>query len=128
MTLWSRATLKSAIVPGGIILAVASLFIQHSWVSLSPSALTFSYYAVFVAALALSLRFRSLRIVFGAVILLLAHYALTAKGPAFHTGAGRTAFEAVALLVPLDFARAAMRVTPRRRRQVGPSRRSPRSP
>jgi len=103
MTLWSRATLKSAIVPGGIILAVASLFIQHSWVSLSPSALTFSYYAVFVAALTLSLRFRSLRIVFGAVVLLLAHYALTAKGPALHTGAGRTAFEAIALLVPLDF-------------------------
>src|SRR5690242_13612246 len=47
MTLWSRATLKSAIVPGGLILAVASLFIQHSWVSLSPSALAFSYYAVF---------------------------------------------------------------------------------
>lgn len=103
MTLWSRATLKSAIVPGGLILAVASLFIQHSWVSLSPSALTFSYYAVFVAALALSLRFRSLRIVFAAVVLLLAHYALSAKGPALHTGAGRTACEAVAILVPLDF-------------------------
>jgi len=103
MTLWSRATLKSTVVPGGLILAVASLFIQHSRVSLSPSALTFSYYAVFVAALALSLRFRSLRIVLGAVVLLLAHYALTAKGPALHIGAGRTAFEAVALLVPLDF-------------------------
>src|SRR5437899_5177451 len=103
MTLWSRATLKSAIVPGGLILAVASVFIQHSWVSLSPSALTFSYYAVFVAALALSLRFRLLRIVFGAIVFLLAHYALAVKGPVLHVGAGRTAFEAIALLVPLDF-------------------------
>jgi diguanylate cyclase (GGDEF)-like protein len=103
MQLWSTATLNSAFVPGGIILAVASLFIQHSWITLSPSALAFSYYAVFVAALVLSLRFRSLRIVFGAAALLLAHYALTAKGPVLHSGAGRTAFEAVALLVPLDF-------------------------
>ena len=62
MTLWRTATLKSAIVPGGVILAVASLFIPHAWITLSPSALEFSYYAVFIAALALSLRFRSLRI------------------------------------------------------------------
>jgi len=103
MTLWSRATLKSAVVPGGITLAVASLLIQHSWITLSPSALEFSYYAVFIAALALSLRFRSLRIVFGAFILLLARHALMAKGLALHTAAGRTAFEAVALLMPLDF-------------------------
>ena len=103
MTLWNRATLQSVLVPGGLILAVASLFIQHSWITLSPSALTFSYYAVFIAALVLSLRFRSLRIVFGAATLLLAQYALTAKGPVLHSGAGRTAFEAIALLVPLDF-------------------------
>jgi len=103
MTLWSRATLKSAVVPGGVIFAVASLFIPHSWITLSPSALEFSYYAVFIPALTLSLRFRSLRIVFGALALLLARYALVLKGSALHAGAGRTAFEAIALLVPLDF-------------------------
>ena len=102
MTLWTRTTLKSVFIPGGIILAVAALFIQHSWIPFTPSGLNFFYYAVFVAALALSLRFRSLRIVFGAVVLLLAQYALQAKG-SLHLGQGKMAFEVIALLIPLDF-------------------------
>jgi len=102
MTLWTRTTLKSVFIPGGIILSVAALFIQHSWIPFTPSGLNFFYYAVFVAALALSLRFRSLRIVFGAVVLLLAQYALQAKG-SLHLGQGKMAFEVIALLIPLDF-------------------------
>ncbi len=103
MTPWSRAAGKTVLVPGGVILAVAALVIQCSWVTLAASGMTFFYYAVFVAALALSLRFRSLRIVFGSIVLLLAHYALAAKGPSLQSVPGRMAFEAVALLVPLDF-------------------------
>lgn len=102
MTLGARAALKSVFIPGGIILAVAAVFIQHSWIPFSPSGLNFFHYAVFVAALALSLRFRSLRIVCGAIVLLLAEYALQAKGP-LHVGQGKMAFEVIALLVPLDF-------------------------
>lgn len=102
MTLWTRTALKSVFVPGGIILAIAALLVQRSWIPFSPSGLNFFYYAVFVAALALSLRFRSLRIVFGALVLLLAEYALQSKGP-IHVGQGKMAFEVIALLVPLDF-------------------------
>jgi len=102
MTLGTRAALKSVFLPAGAILAVAAVLIQHSWIPFSPSGLNFFYYAVFVAALALSLRFRSLRIVFGAIVLLLAEYALQAKGP-LHVGQGKMAFEVIALLVPLDF-------------------------
>ena len=101
MAVWSRAALKSIFVPGGIILAIAALFIQYSWIPFSPSGLKFFYYAVFVAALALSIRFRSLRIVFGAMVLMLAHFALDAKGPAAHGAQGKMAFEVIALLVPL---------------------------
>ena len=103
MTLWTRAVLKSIFVPGGIMLALAVFIYHEPWMPLSPAGLNFFYYAVFVAALALSLRFRSSRIVFGSVVLLLAHYALKAKGPDLHLGQGRMAFEAIALLVPLDF-------------------------
>src|SRR5581483_5720869 len=102
MTLWTRTALKSVFVPGGIILAIAALLVQRSWIPFSPSGLNFFYYAVFVAALALSLRFRSLRIVFAAIVLLLAEYALQAKGP-IHVGQGKMAFEVIAVLVPLDF-------------------------
>jgi diguanylate cyclase (GGDEF)-like protein len=103
MTLRTRAALKSVFVPGGVILAIAALLFQESWIPLSPAGISFFYYSVFVAALALSLRFRSLRIVFGSVVLLLAHYALKAKSPHLHPLQGRMAFEAIALLVPLDF-------------------------
>ena len=102
MTLGARAALKSVLIPGGVILAATAVLIQHSWIPFSPSGLNFFYYAVFVAALALSLRFRLLRIVFGALVLLLAEYALQAKGP-LHVGQGKMAFEVIALLVPLDF-------------------------
>ena len=95
--------IRSIVLPGGIILGVAAVLIRSSWLPLSPSGLTFFYYAVFTAALILALRFRSFRIVFCAVVLLLGHYALASKGPAFHSAAGRAAFDAVALLIPLDF-------------------------
>ncbi len=103
MTLWTKAALKSVLVPGGIILGFAAFFIQKQWIPLSASGLPFFYYAVFVAALALSLRFRSLRIVFTSVVVLLAHYALGVKGSNPHLAQGKMAFEAIALLIPLDF-------------------------
>jgi diguanylate cyclase (GGDEF)-like protein len=83
-------------------LALSALFIQSSWLPLSPAGLKFFYYAVFIAALALSLRFRSFRTVVSAVVLLLAYFALGAKGT-IHMGQGKMAFEVIALLLPLDF-------------------------
>ena len=103
MTLWIRSALKPVVVPGGIILGIAAFLIQGRWSLLSPAGLSFFYVAVFVAALALSLRFRSLRIVFGGIVLLLAHYALRSKGMDMHVAQGRIAFEVIALLLPLDF-------------------------
>src|SRR5205814_5810256 len=103
MAIWSRAALKSVFVPGGIILLFSALLIRSPWLPISASGLRFFYYAVFIAALALSLRFRSLRIVFGSLVLLLAHYALVEKGTYLHVGRGHMAFEVIGLLVPLDF-------------------------
>lgn len=102
MALWKR-TARSVFVPGGIMLVTAAVLVQYSWIPLSPAALQFFYYSVFIAALALSLRFRSLRIVCASVVLLLAEYALRAKGPHLSIGQGRMAFEVIALLIPLDF-------------------------
>jgi diguanylate cyclase (GGDEF)-like protein len=103
MTGWSTAAVKKVLVPGGIILPIALLFIQYSWIPSSPSGIAFFYYAVFVAALALALRFRSMRVVFAAMTFLLAHYGLVTKGPNLHEGAGKLVFEAAAILLPLDF-------------------------
>ena len=104
MNVWLKATLKPVLLPGAVIFGIAALLIQYSWIPLSPSGLVFFYYAVFAAAIILAVRFRWLRIVFSALLLLLGHYALIAKGPHLSLGEGRAAFEAVALLIPLDFA------------------------
>src|SRR5205823_11351118 len=65
----------------------------------------FFYYAVFIAALLLAWRFHSTRVLFSAVVLLLAHHAIDwfGRGHVVASGPGHVAFEAVALVVPLNF-------------------------
>src|SRR5690242_13386894 len=105
MPVWLRSILKSIFIPGGVMLGIAAFLVRVPWVPLSLPGITYFYYAVFVAALALSLRFRTWRIVFCSVILLLTHHALimATHGRLAGTGAGRIAFEVLASLVPLDF-------------------------
>jgi diguanylate cyclase (GGDEF)-like protein len=103
MPAWLQSALKACFVPGGFILGGAFLFLGKSRVSLSPASVDFFYYAVFVAALALALRFHCLRIVFAALVLLLGHFALHASQHAVGSQGAKTAFEVVALLLPLDF-------------------------
>ena len=102
MELLTRRTVKSILLPGGVIVLAAALPLQTGWPSLSPSSMTFFYYAVFIAAAVLAWRFHSTRILFSAMVLLLGHHAVEFFA---HVGAGpgRIAFEAVALLIPLNF-------------------------
>ena len=105
MDFLNKRTIKSVLLPGGVILLGAVLLLESGLVPLSPSGVNFFYYAVFIAAGLLAWRFHSTRILFCVIILLLAHHAIGfiaqhaegAKAPP------RIAFEAVALLIPLDF-------------------------
>lgn len=65
----------------------------------------FFYYAVFIAALLLAWRFHSTRVLFSAIVLMLAHHAINwyGHGHVVASGPAHIAFEAVALLVPLNF-------------------------
>jgi diguanylate cyclase (GGDEF)-like protein len=105
MELLTKRTVKSVLLPGGAILLAPVLLLRTDWVSLSPSGVTFFYYAVFIAAALLAWRFHSTRILFSAVVLLLGHRAVEffAQGRIVSVGPGRVAFEAVALLIPLNF-------------------------
>jgi diguanylate cyclase (GGDEF)-like protein len=101
MELLSRKILNSLLFPGGVILLGAVLLLDNKWIALSPAGVSFFYYAAFVAAGLLAWRFHSNRILFSVIVLLLGHHAIQwfASGlPA------RTALEAIALLVPLNFA------------------------
>jgi diguanylate cyclase (GGDEF)-like protein len=103
MELLSKKILNSLFLPGGFILLGALLLLDTKWVALSQSGVTFFYYAAFLAGALLAWRFHSNRILFSVIVLLLGHHALQwyvqkAGAPAL------VAFEALALLIPLNFA------------------------
>ena len=98
----TKATLKSLFVPGGIVLLGVALLFQTGWITVAPPVLSFLYYSGFAAGLLLAWRFHSSRIFSALVILLLSEAAIsscaTGRLPASH------ALEAIAILVPLNFA------------------------
>ena len=105
MDIGSKGTLKSLFVPGGILLLAAVVLLSGGFLSISAAAVDFYYYAVFVAGIVLAWRFHASRILFALGMLLLAHRAVEffSAGRAISTGPGRIAFEAICLLVPLNF-------------------------
>ena len=105
MALLTRKTVKSILLPGGAIVLAAALLLETGWLALTPAGINFFYYAVFIAAAVLAWRFHSTRILFSTVVLLLGHRAVEFFGQdrIAATGPGRIAFEAVAILVPLNF-------------------------
>src|SRR5438270_1345256 len=102
---WTKRFLQAVFLPGGAILLGAYLLLNPGWINPSVYGVKFFYYAVFIAALLLSWRFHTTRILLSAIVLLLAHRALEffTQGHIAAAGPGRVAFEAIALLLPLDF-------------------------
>ena len=105
LDLWSPKTLKSLVVPGGIVLLAASVIFREAFGPIPAAAFNFYYYAVFAAGLLLAWRFQSSRILFIFLTLLLAHRALEffAGSRIGAAGPGRIALESVALFLPLNF-------------------------
>lgn len=104
MPAWLKTNLKAVFVPGGVMLGTAALLLATSWIPLSTAGVNFFYYAVFVAALALALRFRYLRVVLCALVLLVSHYVLHGAAQGWFGGRApeKFAFEVIALLVPVN--------------------------
>jgi diguanylate cyclase (GGDEF)-like protein len=100
-----KGTLKSLFVPGGILLLAAVAMLSGGFLPVSAAAVDFYYYAVFAAGILLAWRFHSSRVLFALIMLLLAHRAIEffSAGRAVAIGPGRIAFEAVALLLPVNF-------------------------
>jgi diguanylate cyclase (GGDEF)-like protein len=103
--LWSKGTLKSLVMPGGILLLAAAVLLQGGFLTISAAAVSFYYYAVFLAGILLAWRFHSSRVLFALVSLFLAHRAMDffSAGRVASAGPGRIALEAVAILLPLNF-------------------------
>ncbi|MDP9162359.1 MAG: GGDEF domain-containing protein [Acidobacteriota bacterium] len=104
LTFWRKTVLQPLIIPGGILLLAAVFLLQSGFISFSPAAIDFYYYAVFISGGLLAWRFHSNRILSVLVTLVLAHRSLEffANGNS-SSGPGRVAFEAIAFLLPLNF-------------------------
>jgi diguanylate cyclase (GGDEF)-like protein len=101
LPIWSRTVLKPLTVPGGVLLFGVMLLTYLGWMTLALPSLTFLYYCAVIGGMLLAWRFRSSRVFLALLILFLAGQALSLAA-AGHTRAG-PAFEAVAVLVPLNF-------------------------
>jgi len=105
LRLWSKTTLKSLLVPGGLLLLSVAVLVYSGWLTLALPALSFLYYCALIGGMLLAWRFHSSRIFFALVVLFLAQEAIAAFGGG-HVSPGTpgwTAVQAAAVLVPLDF-------------------------
>jgi diguanylate cyclase (GGDEF)-like protein len=100
---WNQ-TLRSLIVPGGILLAGVALLAHSGWLRLAPPTLTFLYYSTLVAGVLLAWRFHAHRILFAALVIFLANQAVALSGgtPAPTGTPGWTVLVAAAALVPVN--------------------------
>ena len=103
MRLWSKATLKSLAVPGGVLLLAIAVLTHSGWLTLAPPALSFLYYCALIGGMLLAWRFHSSRTFFALVVLFLAEQAVALSGSAIPSSPGWTALRAVSILVPLNF-------------------------
>ena len=101
---WHRGMLKSLVVPGGLLLLIAAVLLQGGIVPISASAVAFYYYSMFAAGALLAWRFNSSQILLVLIYLFLGHRAVEffSAGHTLMQGPGRIAFEAIALLLPLN--------------------------
>jgi GGDEF domain-containing protein len=102
---WSKATFRSLLVPGGVPLLVVALLVHTGLLTLALPGILFLYYAAITAGLLLAWRFHSSRVFFALLVLFLAQQAIAlfSEGHTPVAGPGRFALEATALLVPINF-------------------------
>jgi GGDEF domain-containing protein len=99
-----QKSLKALSLPGGLIFLAAWIAFGAKVIPVSPSAVTFYYYAAFATGLLLARRFHSSKVWFALLFLLLGHRAVEFFSAGhLASGPGRIAFEAVCFLMPLNF-------------------------
>ena len=105
MRVWSTTTLKSLLLPGGVLLLGVAVLVYSGWLTLALPALSFLAYCALGGGMLLAWRFHSSRIFFALLVLFLGQEAVAVFGGGHISPgtAGWTALQAAAVLVPLDF-------------------------
>ena len=106
MRVWSKSALKSLLLPGIVLWAVAVIGTRPDWLTASVSVVDLYYYAVFGVGLLLAWRFHSGRVFSALILLWLANLSVEffADGRIPTAGPGLTALEVVSFLLPLNIA------------------------
>ncbi len=109
-SMWSRTTLKSLAVPGGVLLLGVAVFVHSGWLTLAPPAISFLYYCALAGGMLLAWRFHSSRIFLALLILFLAQQAIALSGGAHAppVAGGWMTLPAIAVLVSVNFTLLAM--------------------
>jgi len=102
LRVFSKATLKSLLVPGGVVLLGIVALVSLGWVTLALPALSFLYYCAVGGGMLLAWRFHSSRIFLSLCVLFLAEGVVAVWGGG-QASLVLTTVRAVAILVPLDF-------------------------
>ena len=103
--MWSKTTLRSLTVPGGVLLAGVALLAYSGWLTLALPALSFLYYCALMGGMLLAWRFHSSRTFFALLVVFLAQGAIALfGGDRFSPGTpGWITVQAATVLVPLNF-------------------------
>ena len=114
MDAWSKATLKS-LLPGGAVLLAVALLIETDWFTLALPTLMLLYYGFVAIGLLLAWRFHASRVFFALLVLLLAQQAValfSPRGAGAYSGFDQAALSAIAILLPLNFVLLALQREP----------------
>jgi GGDEF domain-containing protein len=97
----NSATVRSLLIPGGILLLIAALLVSTGWVTVAQPALTFVYYSGIVGGMLLAWRFHSSRSFLALTVIFLAQQgaAISAGQPPYIPAT----LHAIAVLVPINF-------------------------
>ena len=80
MRVWSKTTLKSLLLPGGVLLLAVAVLVYSGWLTLALPALSFLAYCALGGGMLLAWRFHSSRIFFALLVLFLAEEAIAVFG------------------------------------------------
>ena len=102
MRIWSRSTLKSLLVPGGVLLFGVAGLVYAGWLTLTAPAVSFLYYCAVAGGMLLAWRFHSSRTFLALAVLFLAGQSIALFGGG-QPSVLIQAVRAFAVLVPLNF-------------------------
>lgn len=102
MRIWSKSTLRSLLVPGGVLLVAAVGLISSGWLSLPVPALSFLFYCAAGGGILLTWRFHSGRVFLALCVIVLAEEAVALFGSG-HFTVLVAASGAAAVLASIDF-------------------------